>query len=120
MSAISCIFILNECLINPYLLFNTGKLLSRSQKIAYTLLNRNFSKGETVLKTGDRVALIYPNNDPINFMCALYGCLQAGMVPVPIEVPITRRVSKNSKFYNFFLVFSDFRLFHQFQIFISV
>lgn len=68
-----------------------GKLLSRSQKIAYTLLNRNFSKGETVLKTGDRVALIYPNNDPINFMCAFYGCLQAGMVPVPIEVPITRR-----------------------------
>ncbi|XP_034255251.1 disco-interacting protein 2 isoform X2 [Thrips palmi] len=68
-----------------------GKLLSRSQKIAYTLLNRNFSKGETVLKTGDRVALIYPNNDPINFMCSFYGCLQAGMVPVPIEVPITRR-----------------------------
>ncbi|KAK3918800.1 Disco-interacting protein 2 [Frankliniella fusca] len=68
-----------------------GKLLSRSQKIAYTLLNRNFSKGETVLKTGDRVALIYPNNDPINFMCAFYGCLQAGMVPVPIEVPLTRR-----------------------------
>lgn len=45
-----------------------------------------------MLKSGDRVALIYPNNDPINFMCAFYGCLQAGMVPVPIEVPITRRV----------------------------
>lgn len=83
-------------LFNYWYISNTfcslGKLLSRSQKIAYTLLNRNFSKGETVLKTGDRVALIYPNNDPINFMCAFYGCLQAGMVPVPIEVPITRRV----------------------------
>nr|MBE5725456.1 DISCO interacting protein 2 [Cucujiformia] len=35
--------------------------------------------------------LVYPNNDPINFLCAFYGCLQAGIVPVPIEVPITRR-----------------------------
>lgn len=69
-----------------------GKLLSRSQKIAYTLLNRSFSK-ETTLKSGDRIALVYPNNDPINFLCAFYGCLQAGIVPVPIEVPLTRRVS---------------------------
>ncbi|PSN29528.1 Disco-interacting protein 2 [Blattella germanica] len=45
-----------------------GKLLSRSQKIAYTLLNKAFSKGgETCLKSGDRIALVYPNNDPINF-----------------------------------------------------
>lgn len=70
-----------------------GKLLSRSQKIAYTLLNKTFSKGDTSLKTGDRIALVYPNNDPINFLCAFYGCLQAGIVPVPIEVPLTRRVS---------------------------
>ncbi|XP_059476315.1 disco-interacting protein 2 isoform X3 [Neocloeon triangulifer] len=68
-----------------------GKLLSRSQKIAYTLLNKTFSKGDTFLKTGDRIALVYPNNDPINFLCAFYGCLQAGIVPVPIEVPLTRR-----------------------------
>ncbi|XP_069689740.1 disco-interacting protein 2 isoform X15 [Periplaneta americana] len=69
-----------------------GKLLSRSQKIAYTLLNKAFSKGgETCLKSGDRIALVYPNNDPINFVCAFYGCLQAGIVPVPIEVPLTRR-----------------------------
>lgn len=72
----------------------SGKLLSRSQKIAYTLLNKAFSKGgETCLKSGDRIALVYPNNDPINFICAFYGCLQAGIVPVPIEVPLTRRVS---------------------------
>ncbi|XP_060521009.1 disco-interacting protein 2 isoform X3 [Cylas formicarius] len=69
-----------------------GKLLSRSHKIAYSLLTKSFSKnGDTSLKSGDRVALVYPNNDPINFLCAFYGCLQAGIVPVPIEVPITRR-----------------------------
>lgn len=69
-----------------------GKLLSRSYKIAYALLTKSFSKnGDTSLKSGDRVALVYPNNDPINFLCAYYGCIQAGIVPVPIEVPITRR-----------------------------
>lgn len=68
------------------------KLLSRSEKIAYALLTRTFGKNsDTNLKSGDRVALVYPNNDPINFLCAFYGCLQAGIVPVPIEVPITRR-----------------------------
>ena len=41
--------------------------------------------------TGDRVALVYPNNDPLGFMCAFYGCIMAGIVPVPIEVPLTRR-----------------------------
>ena len=39
-----------------------------------------------------QVALIYPNNDPISFLCAFYGCLTAGVVPVPIEVPISKRV----------------------------
>ncbi|XP_034938884.1 disco-interacting protein 2 homolog A isoform X2 [Chelonus insularis] len=70
-----------------------GKLLSRSHKIAYTLLNKALSRnvGECCLKPGDRIALVYPNNDPISFMCAFYGCLQAGIVPVPIEVPLTRR-----------------------------
>ena len=45
------------------------------------------------VKAGDRVALVYPNADPLNFLCAFYGCVFAGAVPVPIEVPITRRVS---------------------------
>ncbi|XP_043215224.1 disco-interacting protein 2-like isoform X2 [Amphibalanus amphitrite] len=66
-----------------------GKLLSRAHKIAFALLNK--ARGETSLKPGDRVALVYPNSDPVSFMCAFYGCLYAGMVPVPIEVPITRR-----------------------------
>lgn len=77
-----------------------GKLLSRSLKIAHALLNKTFTSktssggpltGDNSIKPGDRVALVYPNNDPINFMCAFYGCLQAGIVPVPIEVPLTRR-----------------------------
>ena len=71
-----------------------GKLLSRSQKIAYTLLNKiglNNKMGEVQVKPGDRIALVYPNNDPLNMMCAFYGCVMAGAVPVPIEVPLTRR-----------------------------
>lgn len=72
----------------------SGKLLSRSQKIAYALLNRiGFKPTEVNVKPGDRVALVYANNDPLNFMCSFYGCIMAGVVPVPIEVPITRRVS---------------------------
>jgi acyl-CoA synthetase (AMP-forming)/AMP-acid ligase II len=75
--------------------FFTGKLLSRSHKIAYALLNRiGFKPTEVNVKPGDRVALVYPNNDPLNFICAFYGCVMAGVVPVPIEVPITRRVSE--------------------------
>lgn len=40
-----------------------------------------------------QVALVYPNNDPAAFMTAFYGCLLAEVVPVPIEVPLTRKVS---------------------------
>lgn len=68
-----------------------GKLLSRSQKMAYNLLTRLGGRGEGAVMPGDRVALVYPNNDPISFMCAFYACLQAGLVPVPIEVPLSRR-----------------------------
>ena len=74
----------------------TGKLLSKSQKIAYNLLNKLGSKTGPALKPGDRVALVYPNNDPISFMCAFYGCLTAGVVPVPIEVPTSKRVSQST------------------------
>ena len=83
-----------------------GKLLSRSLKIAYALLNRvGFKNTEVTVKPGDRVALVYPNNDPLGFMYAFYGCTMAGVVPVPIEVPITRRVSYTFiYFYVFFLI----------------
>lgn len=67
-----------------------GKLLSRSRKIAYTLLNKVGHKGENRLKPGDRLALIYPNEDAISFTCAFYGCLMAGIVAVPIGVPTNK------------------------------
>lgn len=41
-----------------------------------------------------QVALVFPNNDPVMFMVAFYGCLLAELVPVPIEVPLTRKVRK--------------------------
>ncbi|XP_051715471.1 disco-interacting protein 2 homolog A isoform X5 [Oryctolagus cuniculus] len=68
-----------------------GKLWSRSLKLAYTLLNKLTSKNEPLLKPGDRVALVFPNSDPVMFLAAFYGCLLAELVPVPVEVPLTRK-----------------------------
>lgn len=36
---------------------------------------------------------MFPNSDPVMFMVAFYGCLLADLVPVPIEVPLTRKVA---------------------------
>uniref|UniRef100_A0A3P8URK7 Disco-interacting protein 2 homolog Bb n=1 Tax=Cynoglossus semilaevis TaxID=244447 RepID=A0A3P8URK7_CYNSE len=69
----------------------TGKLWSRSVKLAYTLLNKLGAKNEQILKPGDRVALVYPNSDPGMFWVAFYGCLLAEVIPVPIEVPLSRK-----------------------------
>ncbi|XP_055385633.1 disco-interacting protein 2 isoform X8 [Condylostylus longicornis] len=68
-----------------------GKLLSRAQKIAYALTTKVFSKGpeQITLKPGDRVALVYPNSDPLNFLTAWYGCMFRGLVPLPIELPLS-------------------------------
>ncbi|KAG5852471.1 hypothetical protein ANANG_G00062770 [Anguilla anguilla] len=68
-----------------------GKLWTRCLKLAYTLLNKLSSRNEPLLRPGDRVALVIPNNDPVMFMVAFYGCLLAELVPVPIEVPLTRK-----------------------------
>nr|XP_055071560.1 disco-interacting protein 2 homolog A isoform X2 [Misgurnus anguillicaudatus] len=68
-----------------------GKLWTRCLKLAYTLLNKLSSRNEPLLRPGDRVALVFPNNDPVMFMVAFYGCLLAELVPVPIEVPLTRK-----------------------------
>lgn len=43
-----------------------------------------------------QVALVFPNNDPVMFMVAFYGCLLAELVPVPIEVPLTRKVTSHT------------------------
>ncbi|XP_037031686.1 disco-interacting protein 2 isoform X13 [Bradysia coprophila] len=68
-----------------------GKLLSRAMKIAYALSTKVFSKGpeSVTLKAGDTVALVYPNNDPLNFITAWYGCMFRGLVPLPIELPLS-------------------------------
>lgn len=81
--------------------FSLAKLLSRAVKIAYTLLNKTVVIPSTsgsggkervhLCLPGDRVALVYPNNEAPAFLCAFYGCLLAGVVPVPIEVPTAKR-----------------------------
>ncbi|RXM95633.1 Disco-interacting protein 2-like C [Acipenser ruthenus] len=60
-------------------------------KVAYNILHKLGSKQEPMVRPGDRVALVFPNNDPAAFMVAFYGCLLAEVVPVPIEVPLTRK-----------------------------
>ncbi|KAJ3586961.1 hypothetical protein NHX12_013352 [Muraenolepis orangiensis] len=75
----------------PLYTLTYGKLWSRSLKLAYTLLNKLGTKAEPVLKPGDRVALVYPNSDPGMFWVAFYGCLLAEVIPVPIEVPLSRQ-----------------------------
>nr|XP_015214754.1 PREDICTED: disco-interacting protein 2 homolog A-like isoform X7 [Lepisosteus oculatus] len=75
----------------PVYTLTYGKLWSRSLKLAFTLLNKLSTKNEPLLRPGDRVALVFPNNDPVMFIVAFYGCLLAELVPVPIEVPLTRK-----------------------------
>ncbi|CAF95817.1 unnamed protein product, partial [Tetraodon nigroviridis] len=75
----------------PLYTLTYGKLWSRSVKVAYNLLHKLGNKQEPLVRPGDRVALVYPNNDPAAFMTAFYGCLLAEVVPVPIEVPLTRK-----------------------------
>ncbi|GAA6079148.1 disco-interacting protein 2 homolog B-A-like isoform X2, partial [Tachysurus ichikawai] len=75
----------------PLYTLTYGKLWSRSVKLAYTLLNKLGTKNEQVIKPGDRVALVYPNSDPGMFWVAFYGCLLAEVIPVPIEVPLSRK-----------------------------
>ncbi|KAM5281322.1 disco-interacting protein 2 homolog A isoform 5-T5 [Ctenodactylus gundi] len=75
----------------PIYTLTYGKLWNRSLKLAYTLLNKLSNKNEPLLTPGDRVALVFPNSDPVMFMVAFYGCLLAELVPVPIEVPLTRK-----------------------------
>ncbi|XP_067331258.1 disco-interacting protein 2 homolog C isoform X2 [Channa argus] len=75
----------------PLYVLTYGKLWSRSVKVAYNLLHKLGTKQEPLVRPGDRVALVFPNNDPAAFMTAFYGCLLAEVIPVPIEVPLTRK-----------------------------
>ncbi|KAI6229075.1 DMAP-interaction domain-containing protein [Aphelenchoides fujianensis] len=81
-----------------------GKLHSRAIKLAHFLLTKqttviNPGGGKEkvpLLRPGDSVALIYPNTEPLAFLTAFYGCLIAGIVPVPVEVPTSKRVRRGS------------------------
>lgn len=120
--------------ISQFVFNSAGKLWTRSQKLAYTLLNKLSTRNEPLLMPGDRVshemkqlalwlpylqlkqllhnitswhvlsmkhlqvALVFPNNDPVMFMVAFYGCLLAELVPVPIEVPLTRKVKATTEY----------------------
>ncbi|XP_061150426.1 disco-interacting protein 2 homolog C-like isoform X2 [Syngnathus typhle] len=75
----------------PFCQLTYGKLWSRSVKVAYNLSHKLGTKQEPLVRAGDRVALVFPNNDPGSFMTAFYGCLLADVVPVPVEVPLTRK-----------------------------
>uniref|UniRef100_A0A6Q2Z4W6 DMAP1-binding domain-containing protein n=1 Tax=Esox lucius TaxID=8010 RepID=A0A6Q2Z4W6_ESOLU len=75
----------------PLYILTYGKLWTRSIKVAYNILHKLGTKQEPMVRPGDRVALVFPNNDPAAFMAAFYGCLLAEVVPVPIEVPLTRK-----------------------------
>ncbi|XP_067935039.1 disco-interacting protein 2 homolog C-like isoform X2 [Watersipora subatra] len=68
-----------------------GKLHSKVMKIAYCLLNKLGTKTDPLLRPGDKIALVYPNSDPVSYMCAFYGCIAAGLVPVSVEVPTSKR-----------------------------
>ena len=75
--------------------------MNRSQKVAYHLLNTKFQQtysssststnSEVTLKQGDRVALVFTNTDPIGFIVSFCACLMAGLVALPIDVPLARR-----------------------------
>ncbi|XP_065052203.1 disco-interacting protein 2-like isoform X2 [Rhopilema esculentum] len=68
-----------------------AKLLSRSQKVAFSLLNKVGSHRDgNIISQGDRVALMYSYDDPVGFISAFYGCLIAGIVPVPIDPPVKK------------------------------
>lgn len=41
---------------------------------------------------------MYPNSDPGMFWVAFYGCLLAEVIPVPIEVPLSRKVNIQEHF----------------------
>lgn len=75
----------------PTQVLTYAKLLQRSIRIAYMLLNKVGHRGEQSLRPGDRVALLYANNEPISFLFAFYGCILASVIPISIEVPSARR-----------------------------
>lgn len=72
-------------------IFIYGKLWSRSLKLVYIFFNKLGIKNEFVLKFGDRVVLVYFNNDLVMFMVVFYGCFLVEVILVFIEVFFIRK-----------------------------
>lgn len=70
-----------------------GKLASRSQKVAFYMLHK--VGGGKLVHPGDRVALVFRPDEPTQFATAFYGCIFAAVIPVAIEPPITKEVSRH-------------------------
>lgn len=77
-----------------------AKLHSRARKVAFLLLSKRMTVSSTtgsgkekvpLCKPGDRVALVYANTEPLAFVTAFYGCMLAGVVPIAVEIPTTKR-----------------------------
>ena len=73
-----------------YKQLNYGTLFSKAEQIAVHLTQTTRRLPNPLLKPGDRVALVFPNWEPSQFMCAFYGCQMAGVIPVPCDVPVSK------------------------------
>ena len=93
-SKATCISVIDQ-FGKPHSSLTYVKLLKRAHQCAYHLLNKQIMptsvNGELLLKHGDRIALVFPNNDPIGFTVSFCSCLIAGLVALPIDVPLARR-----------------------------
>ena len=67
-----------------------GKLAGRVQKVAHYMI-RKLGSGRAV-KAGDRVALVFRPDEAPAFVSAFYGCINAAVIPVCIEPPLTKEV----------------------------
>ena len=77
-------------LVCTYLL--PGKLANRAQKVAYYMLHK--LGGGRMVQPGDRVALVFRPDEAVQFATAFYGCIFAAVIPVAIEPPVTKDVSR--------------------------
>lgn len=78
--------------INDNMSFSAARLILKACSCQISMCSGIKADILHLLSFYEQVALVFPNNDPAAFMVAFYGCLLAEVVPVPIEVPLTRKV----------------------------
>src|SRR6201988_3376519 len=67
---------------NPIEEYSSGSFLRRTQAIAAHLRNDHHFEAE------DRLLLAYPPG--LEMICAFFGCVRAGLIPVPVYPPNSR------------------------------